>query len=421
MSFIEPPANPNYAATVFRVPAVVEFPNRDRIVGVPVFGHQAITPKGVQVGDLMVAFTAETQLSEPYAYENNLYRDAAKNRDPETTGYLENNRRVRAIKFAGNRSDALLMPLSSLAFTGVDTGALQEGDTFDALNGVPVCHKYVVRGPKPSRGQQAPRPRAVDARVFPEHIDTKNVFREWDSLARATGPVVVTQKLHGTSIRVGRVPAKRKLTWRDRIAKRFGAKVQETEMKNVYGSRKVIKDCGSPDQNHYYDTDIWTAEGRKLDGLIPDGFVVYGELIGWTPDGKPIQRGYTYYVPQGQARLYVYRVTTVNEQGVQVDLTWNQVEAFCASVGLETVPTLDYWQSGELTEEDPRWYLDKRLLDETGLGIPVDDGKVDEGVVFRAERWPNPLLLKAKSPKFLEHETKLLDEGVEDTESVQAA
>ena len=37
----------------------------------------------------------------------------------------------------------------------------------------------------------------------------------------------------------------------------------------VFGSRKVIKDPNNPDQNHFYGEDVYTREGKKLEGLLP--------------------------------------------------------------------------------------------------------------------------------------------------------
>lgn len=44
---------------------------------------------------------------------------------------------------------------------------------------------------------------------------------------------------------------------------------------------------------------------------------------------------------------------------------------------------------------------------------------VDEGVCLRVEGI-TPLVVKAKSPLFLQHETKMLDQGVTDTEAEEA-
>ena len=99
------------------------------------------------------------------------------------------------------------------------------------------------------------------------------------------------------------------------------------------GSRKVIKDPHNPDQNHYYESDIWTAYLGRVEHLIPEGFIVYGEIIGSTPGGAAIQEGYTYHLPPGKHELYVYRVAMVNPKGVVVDLSWPQVRGSSAVTG----------------------------------------------------------------------------------------
>lgn len=418
MNTLDPPKNQNYAAVIYRVPAVVDLPKRDRIVGVPTLGHQAIAQKGIEVGDLRVAFTAETQLSIEYAALNNLHRDSTLNADKDAEpGYFEPNRRVKAIKFAGNRSDAVLMPLESLAYTGIDITQLREGDTFDTLNGHEICWKYV--NPRQAReasakGNQPKKQRSVDELMFPQHTDTASLWRA-EHLLNDDDQVVVTQKLHGTSWRGSSTWMTRKLTRRDKFAKWFGAKVQELEIGPAYGSRRVIKQVGDPDQNHYYAVDLWSKFGQEMTGTIPQGFIVYGELIGWTPDGAPIQKGYTYRIPQGENRMYVYRVTHINPQGLNIDLTWDQMVDFCAQQGFETVPLLWRGRYGDL---DVDAYMDMRYRDEgSPNALPLDpNGTVDEGIVIRREGYPQPLFLKAKSQVFLRHETKLLNEGVEDVE-----
>ncbi|WP_431941615.1 RNA ligase family protein [Nocardia grenadensis] len=412
------PKNPNYAAQIVSVKAIVDIPKRDRIVSLPLFGYNAVVQKGWQVGDLGVFIPAEAQLSEEYARENNMFRHQELNADPGVKGYLEDNRRVKALKLGSERSNALFMPLSSLAFTGVNIGELKEGDTFESINGHEIVRKYQLRQPKEAstKGNQPPKTRRVEERMFPQHIDTDNYWRNEHKIDPGTF-VTVTQKLHGTSIRIGNTLVTRKLTLRERLAKRLGAAVQELSFENVYGSRRSIKDANDPDQQHYYKDDIWTLEGRKLDGMIPEGFVVYGELIGWTPDGSPIQKGYTYRIPKGEARLYVYRVTYVNPSGIVTDLSWTQVEQFSRNLGLNTVPLL--WQ-GYKRDFDVEQWMNKRYGDVMARVVPLDDnGTVDEGVVVRAEGL-TPRLLKAKSPDFFEYETKMLDEGVEDLESKES-
>lgn len=410
----EPPVNPNYCATVIRIKKLVPLPNADRLLGLPLFGLQAIVGKDNHEGDLGILFPSEVQLSTEFCYENDMFRHSEQNRHQDVVGYTEDNRRVRAIKLRGNRSDALFLPLSSLAFTGADLTKLEEGDSFDKLNGHDVCQKYVIRVREPRFQQPKKRFDRVDARLFPQHFDSEHWLRNEDRVDN-DATLIITQKLHGTSIRVGRVSVKRKLSLVERVAKLFGAKVQETEYDDVFGSRKVVKDANNPNQDHFYDSDLWTLEGAKLSGVVPENFVVYGELIGWTEGGAPIQKHYTYDCHPGTRKLYVYRISTVNNQGVVADLSWDSVKEFCNSAGLLHVPELGRVKKSRFISGV---YVDRSFVKEQFPAVdplvPLsDDSPCDEGVCIRIEGLI-PQIYKLKSPIFLGHETEMLDAGEED-------
>lgn len=429
---LETPENNNYVATIVKLPETrFSLTNLDNIEGASIFGYQVLVGKGSPAG-LGVFFPAETQLSDEFCYHNNLYRHADKNRFPDQKGYLEDNRRVRAIKFKGNVSIGLFMPLSSLAWTGIDVNDLREGDEFDKLNGKEICRKYQVKQ-KEGRAQQVVDRGFVraDKKFMPEHIDTEIFFKNWDKL-NPEADVIITQKLHGTSIRVGNTLVNHKPTFVERIAQFFGAKIVKHEYAYLYGSRKVIKDANNPNQNHFYDVDMWSQEGKKLDGILPENYLLYGELVGWTSDGKEIQRDYTYGIPKGNCELYVYRIAIVNEKGLTTDLSWQQVKEFCEKNNLKYTPELAVVKAKTLFPDDKivdgnpfveiAKYMDARYFDggyRQALTLGGNKDIVDEGICIRQEGL-TPKIFKAKAPKFLEHETKLLDIGDEDLESSQS-
>jgi hypothetical protein len=423
---LTPPENPNYAATIVRVPEPIKLEGLDNLVGIPMFGFQALTQNDISAGDLRVLFTAETELDFAYANANNLHRDNTLNKDEAETGYLEKHRRIKAIRLRKHPSNALLMPLSSLAYTGFPIDKLQVGDTFDTLNGHQICRKYVPPV-KQSNRREGPRIRQrIDQKLFPMHVDTEHVFRNLEHFRTPTR-VVVTQKLHGTSWRGGRVPVARDKSRIERFISRWLPTVDH-QHEPVFGSRRVVK--GHDGNNHYYDNDVWTEYGKTIADRIPEGFIIYGELIGWTTDADgnhtPIQKGYTYHLPEGRAELFVYRVATINTAGIIADLSWEGVKGFCATAGLPHVPELDgnyiefapVESSDDLTiERLSSWYLDQRLADRYENALPLSDRKtVDEGVCFRVEGVV-PRIFKARSPKFLEWETKALDSGEADIEA----
>ena len=160
--------------------------------------------------------------------------------------------------------------------------------------------------------------------------------------------------------------------------------------------------------------------------------MVFGELVGYTDDGAPIQKGYTYEAINGggdvyrNRDLYVYRVAIVNEDGVLRDLSWDQVKKFAYAYGLKHTPEL--WRGPKaalvlenFTEKNFRMENDASLL---GLGYdayndrPValsagGTGK-DEGIVLRVDRGGDvPYLLQYKNDSFYLHEAEELDAGEE--------
>ena len=426
------PANPNYAATVIKVHTLVKLANADKLMGIPAFGLQAITDLSTQVGDMGILFPPETQLSFEYAFENSLHshsmkNEVALNKDPGKKGYLGDNRRVKAITLRGNRSDALFMSLESLSYLGVKPEDFKEGDTFDKIGDHEVCRKYVV--PRPMQGAPGSRDRErtkrtalVDTRVFPEHFDTRMFLRVSESL-NPGAMCIVSQKLHGTSIRIGNVPIGRVLSWRERLAKRFGVRVKETEYAMVYGSHHVIKGLHNPNQQHFYGEDLWTAMGMTLDGMVPQNYLLYGEVVGWTDGGSAIQKNYTYSCPPGTRKLYIYRVAIVNEQGTLCDLSWDAVKEFCNSIGVDYVPELLRTRVATLTSEDNTLeaLMDVKLRDVFPHAIPLSaESPCDEGVCIRIEDGMIPTILKAKSPLFYKHESAMLDEEAVDTEAEEA-
>ena len=411
--------NPNYAARIVRVETLTEFDNCDNVVGMPYAGMQAIVGKDTKVGDLGVLFVTESVLSDTYLMANNLYRHAEKNANPEHTGYIEDSRRVKALKFRGHQSDCFFMPLDSLwPIVGKKRLELKEGETFDTLDGVEVCAKYerpvrYVRTP----GQVVLEKR-VEKKLFPVQEHVNHFLRELRYLD-LSAPVVITQKLHGTNLRVANTLTRRTLSWRDRLAHRFRVPVHMSEYAIVYGSHLVVKGVDNPSGYHFYGEDIWSHYGAELAAFVPQGYIVYAELVGYTPTGTPIQQRYTYEAKARSADVYVYRVAHVNPQGIVCDLSWEAVKEFCRDRGIQHVPEL--WR-GEV-QEVPQFletYLGSKFIEHFSNAVRCsEDSPCDEGVVVRLEAF-HPTLLKAKAPEFVLHESKQIDAGVVDIEEEES-
>lgn len=410
----------NYSAVVVKVEELHDLDGLDRLKGLAVFGLQALVSADVPTGELMIVFPAGAKLSPEFAAANNLYRHKELNVDKGQAGYFEDTGRVKAMKMRGNRSDAFATPVSSLEPLLGCVPDLVPGATFDTIDGVKICEKYVLpqrRGGGVNKSGTVSK-KLVPDHAFPEHYDTAQFKRNRDRYS-PSDHVVVTQKLHGTSVRLGNVRVERKLSLVERIARFFGAKVEETEFAFVVGSRRVTKSVNGQSKpgSHYYADDMWTSSVAHLRGKIPPGFVVYGELIGWTPTGGAIQGGYTYGCKAKECDLYVYRVTSINDDGDQFDLCWYDLETFCDNIGLRIVPALFAGTFADFEAREHE-FIDRRFFPEYRHAVPLSNPKsVDEGVCIRSQ---NGIVTKHKSPIFLGHESAMMDKGTIDIEEEQA-
>lgn len=420
----------NYAALVIRVPELHKLPNSDSLYGINIAGISVVVNNSwlERVGELAVMFPAESQISAGLASFANLYRHSELNRDQERTGYLEDSRRVRALKLRGNVSKGLILPVAEVAeYVGLPHGDdfYEEGTSLDTINGIELSRKYVIAVKEPQNAAQAKLAKAfkrVDSKVFPEHIETDQWLRN-EGHVTDDEVLIVTQKLHGTSVRFGRVPVKVEHKWYERLAANLGVRVREMEYDLIGGSRKVIKDPKSTTQNHFYATDVWTEAALRYGEAIPENYIVYGELVGYTATDQAIQKGFTYEAEQGEMDLYVYRVAVVTEQGELTDLSWDQVRHFATTRGLKYVPELwrgfkrdflveDFAEKNFLKEWEmqpvgrPWGYPDKPVaLSKGGTGK-------DEGIVIRVDQgWPIGHFFKYKNDSFFLYETKELDSG----------
>ena len=232
-----------------------------------------------QVGDIGLHFATETQLSPEFLKLNNLYRHSNLNENSTKVGYFGDNGRVRCVKFRGNESMGLFMPCSCINFTGKQ---VKVGDRFETLGGHDICKKYAL--PVKEQGQQNQGQRKKPSRIIPNqfrfHKSTgrfgQNVH-QFDGLSY----INISKKYHGTSAVFSRVLCNRKLNWIERLARRFGAAVQDTEYDYVYSSRRSIKSNPKAEANSFYTHDIWAEVFDEIKDSLADGITIYGEIVGY--------------------------------------------------------------------------------------------------------------------------------------------
>jgi tRNA-binding EMAP/Myf-like protein len=103
----------SYKAVIAVIKDVRAFPKADNIKLASVNNVQIVVGSNTKEGDIGVFFSDDGCLSEKMGTENNLYADRTRNKRDEK-GYFDNNLRVRAQKFRGEKSYGLWLSLSSL-------------------------------------------------------------------------------------------------------------------------------------------------------------------------------------------------------------------------------------------------------------------------------------------------------------------
>lgn len=438
---IEAPKNINYAATVVELKTFVDLANCDNVKAAIIFGNSVIVSKGQKEGDVGLFFPVECQLSSEFLASNNQYRKHEYGNQVEgQTGFFEQHGRVKAVKFRGHKSEGFWIPLHSLAYLFNDVHpqdiphVLPVGTAFDQLNGHEICRKYVPKYTSAStrlqeKGKVAKLEDSIVDGQFRFHFDTANLRRNIHKISPEDF-ISITDKWHGTSVVISKVLVKRELSWFERVLQRLGIDLRDTVYGSAYSSRRVIKAVNGVKKGtdkSYYSSDVWGAVANEVFDRVPDGFTLYGEIVGFTPDGAPIQSGYTYRCRPGEHRFMVYRVTMTNASGLVVELPYPQMVQFCGKNGFETLPELYYGRAKDLfpnLNAHEHWH--ENFLKELEAvyvhdqDCPFNNWLPAEGIVVRIDRLNEAENFKLKNFRFLERESKELDKGQVDTETAES-
>jgi hypothetical protein len=391
-------------------------PNADRIQLGLVLGYQVIVGLDTENNELGVFFPSDGQLSEVFAIQH----DLVQRKNPETGaregGFFAKNRRVRAQRFRGEKSYGFWCPLSDFEFTGADISSLKVGDEFDSLNDVPICNKYITRATAQAQRGRKLRHRR-ETKTFPMMFDVKQ-FRRWADRIPLGSLITITEKMHGTSHRLGHVydESERKdlLGRLYRLLKR--KPLFRTGYRYLSGTRRVILEKWTGD-SWYGDEAFRVNATKKLMDNLHKGEMVYGEIVGWAGAETPIMPPhdttqlrdksirkiygdkihYTYGCPAGTQELYIYRITMSNEDGVVTELPWWAVKRRANELGVKHVVRVV--RPFFVGTEDDREKL-KSLIESLVNGASQFGNHIREGVAIRVEHEKLFDILKAKSFTF---------------------
>ena len=394
----------NYCGYITRIKNIRKHSNADRLLVGEVFGNYIIVGLDINEGDIGVYFPTDGRLSMEFCEANNLLRKKD-DQGNNIGGYLEPEKRhVSSLKLRGEKSDGLFMPLQSLTkFCNIND--LKEGDMITTLKGVLICEKYIPKSKRRNAvfgtGTKKIKKKVTESYpFFEEHIDTSQLaynthaFREGDIC-------YLTLKMHGTSQRTAHTIKEESKTFPYAIYKIL--KLLKIPMHNkrtweyVTGTRRVVL---KNYKDGYYGSNVFRQKWHDFFvGKLWKGLTVYYEVVGYTQDSQTIMPScsnsktkdknfikqwgettqFTYGCATGENDIYVYRMTTTNEDGNIIEIPWEIVKIYCDKIGVKHVPQLDKFLF--TTSED----LMKKVNAYVEGSDPIGKNHIKEGVVVRIE------------------------------------
>ena len=443
-----------YSGYVTKLKNVRPHPNADRLQLGECFDNTVCVGLDAYEDECVIYFPCDGQLSEEYATHNNLVRrkDEAGN---NVGGYLDPDKRnIKAIKLRGEKSDGIVMPLSSLAYTGIKLDTLTPGTRIDVVNGHLICQKYIprsnVRQGQSGAGNRTRKKSVPVAPLFAEHADTEQLAYNL-SVFKPGDEVEITLKMHGTSQRTGFLPTLKgfKRTLWDRITRKEGAPIYDWGY--VTGTRRTVLE--NYEGGFYGDNKFREEHSKVFEGKLHKGECVYYEVCAFTTNGTPImssgkvpkeaqaQYGDTMVFSYGceptgkrvlygededgafsieekapQSVMYVYRMTLTTEEGYTIDYTPDYMRYRCEQMGVKYVPRFEKFiipddvDAGEYVKNKAEQYYDGP--------DPIGQTHVREGVVVRIINRPKFCAYKHKNFLFKQISGIISDKMANSTETV---
>lgn len=259
--------------------------------------------------------------------------------------------------------------------------------------------------------------------------------------------VTISVKLHGTSFIIGNVLVNQP-RWGGIYSKYFDylpsfLQFTKQEYDVIYSSRTVIKNqyINSGVTDGYYGVDVWDDYYQVLKNYIPEGFTIYGEIVGYVPgSNKMIQKGFDYGCKPGENKLMIYRISRMYE-GKKYEYNVMDVKGWTLKLidslkedGLydiaDRIHIIDILYHGKLYDLYPKIKLDsdwnsnvleamKNDTETLGMELnePLCRNKTPrEGIVLRIDNDPINEAFKLKCLSFLSTEARNIDKSEVDME-----
>ena len=232
--------------------------------------------------------------------------------------YLKSNGKTSTVKLRGYISSGLILDLPE--------GKYKLGDDLSDKLGItkwlPPEPKYSTRGAfQTSKKKLNP--------YFDKYTDIENI-KNFKDVFKDGDHVSISEKTHGSNARYANleISINKKLPFIELVSNLFQKYILKHTHQFVYGSHniQITKRNGG---KSYYGEDVWgkVAEKYNLAKVIPEDFIVYGEIY-----GQGIQ-DLTYGLKG--VDLLVFDIKYKGEY-----LPWLQVVNFCNKWNLKTVPEI---------------------------------------------------------------------------------
>ena len=472
-----------YCISVVEIGEVFPIEGKDKIGYTIVNGETIVVRKdSTQKGDVLFYASNETQLNSRFLSKNNQfnsgYYELNDNHDEiaslkekndeasnaiirEKIGYFNANCRVSAVRLGGIKSKGFLFNLEFLqkCYPEITKDDVVVGEDFDMINGEIFVKPYIPSTNRDKKTVSKTRKnkdfnRIIDGQ-FAFHYDTSPLPKCIKYIS-PDSDITVSIKYHGTSFICGKLKVKLPIKLpiiqrlknfiidRTGLFTNYRTKDYEIGYGNITSSRKVIKNkyINKKSNGGYYGTDDYMEMGNFIYPYLDEGMTVYGEIVGWCSNGsKMFQKGYDYGCAQGENKLIIYRITTKDENGVDVEWEVSDVRNWVVNL-IKKYPSLsprlypiDILYQGkfynlypEISVTDNDWAmktLEAMRSDKKRFGLEKNEplctfNKVPrEGVVVRVGGPLNKQAFKLKAEKFFDFEKKRIDNGEVDMEMEQ--
>jgi len=414
-----------YCCTFVKLGKIVPIKNSDFLGTTLVNGLSIVVRKDeCKEGDVMIYASNESELNKEFLKCNNLFNEPELNQDPTKKGLFNKFGRIKLVCLRGTYSYGFLFKPSDLLKwkPELDLSNIEIDKDFDTIDGELFIKAYI---PKTSVKSSKSEGRAFDTSIS-FHYDTEQLAGRIDKID-PNKVINVSVKLHGTSAVFANVPIT--IPLKLNIFQRFFTRKPKilTKFDLVCASRREIK---------AEEDSLWNIVGEKIKDYIPQGYTIYGEIIGYSAGlDRYIQKDYDYSCSPGEWKFMIYRINSTSYHGFIPGSSYeweaDEVRDWTLKLKKEHPELNDYLMElpvlyqGTLKSRykttNSSVILSKMKKD---FGLekiePLCKNKVPrEGIILRVKGDPIKEAFKLKSDKFMARESEQIDNGEIDMELVE--